>query len=174
VGEVTPPLRVLSEPEPAPADWETVYRNHVSSIYRFVYARTGNKPDAEDVTSTAFMRALPRLRADVSEAETRAYLRATARTVLADMWAQRHGVSADVIDEEAVSNPWTPEAPSVDVSGILERLPPHYRQVLELRFLRGYSIRETAAAMNISVSNAKVMQLRALRRAAGQREEAAS
>ena len=44
--------------------------------------------------------------------------------------------------------------------------PANYRSVLEFRFLRGYSIRETAAAMGVSVANAKVLQLRALRRAA--------
>jgi DNA-directed RNA polymerase specialized sigma24 family protein len=54
----------------------------------------------------------------------------------------------------------------VDVSPILDRLPSNYRSVLEFRFLRGYSIRETAAAMGVSVANAKVLQLRALRRAA--------
>jgi len=42
----------------------------------------------------------------------------------------------------------------------------HYRRVLELRFLRGYSVRETAGAMGITVTNAKVLQHRALRRAA--------
>ena len=54
----------------------------------------------------------------------------------------------------------------VDVSPILDGLPANYRSVLEFRFLRGYSIRETAAAMGVSVANAKVLQLRALRRAA--------
>ena len=49
---------------------------------------------------------------------------------------------------------------------ILDALPANYRSVLELRFLRGYSIRETASAMGVSVANAKVLQLRALRRAA--------
>src|SRR4029077_11202694 len=45
-------------------------------------------------------------------------------------------------------------------------LPGNYRQVLELRFLRGYSLRETAEAMNNTVGAIKVMQLRALRAAA--------
>ena len=61
--------------------------------------------------------------------------------------------------------PLEPER-DVDVSPILDSLPDNYRNVLEFRFLRGYSIRETAAAMGVSVANAKVLQLRALRRAA--------
>jgi DNA-directed RNA polymerase specialized sigma24 family protein len=49
---------------------------------------------------------------------------------------------------------------------VLAQLPANYREVLELRFLRGYSVRETARAMNVTVTNAKVLQWRALRRAA--------
>ena len=38
--------------------------------------------------------------------------------------------------------------------------------MLELRFLRGYSLKEVAAEMKLNVGNVKVMQLRALRAAA--------
>jgi RNA polymerase sigma-70 factor (ECF subfamily) len=156
---------VVGAPE-APHDWEAVYQEHVAPLYRYVYSRTGNTPDAEDVTSTTFLRALPRLRTDVSPGEIRAYLRTTARSVLADVWRQRHGtVLMEFDDERDASRPAEAER-DVDVSGILDGLPSNYRSVLELRFLRGYSIRETAKAMGVSVANAKVLQLRALRRAA--------
>jgi RNA polymerase sigma factor (sigma-70 family) len=161
------PLRVVGASTTAGADWEAVYRNHVTALYRYVYTRTGNRPDAEDVTSTTFMRALPRLRPEVSEGEMRAYLRATARSVLADMWQERHGATTDLIDEDTMSGTWTQEpATEVDVDYVLADLPENYRQVLEFRFLRGYTIKETAAAMGVSIANAKVLQLRALRRAA--------
>jgi RNA polymerase sigma factor (sigma-70 family) len=159
------PLHVVDSGPPAP-DWEAVYRDHVGPLYRFVYARTGNHADAEDITSTVFMRALPRLHAEVSAAELRGYLRATARTVIADLWRDRHGTIFEEIDEEATPNHERVESASPDVESLLQRLPGNYRTVLELRFLRGYSVKETAAAMGVSVSNAKVMQLRALRRAA--------
>jgi RNA polymerase sigma-70 factor (ECF subfamily) len=72
------------------------------------------------------------------------------------------------MNEETTPNVWNPDRADVDVEYVLEGLPPHYRQVLELRFLRGYSIKETASAMGVSVGNAKVLQLRALRKAAAQ------
>jgi len=166
-GDVPASLRVVPSTPPN-ADWETVYRAHVVPVYRYVYTRTGNRADAEDVTSTTFMRALPRLRADVSDGEMRAYLRATARTVLADMWHDRYRAPVDQIDEETTPNAWNPERAEVDVDYVLEGLPPNYRRVLELRFLRGYSIKETAAALGVTVGNAKVLQLRAVRKAAAQ------
>lgn len=168
----TNPLHLVQGTEPPGADWETVYRQHVVALYRYAYARIGNRPDAEDGTSAVFMRALPRLRQACSDGETSAYLRATARTVLADLWRDRHGVTTAELDEETLGDAGVDEAAQPDIEHLLRGLPPHYRRVLELRFLRGYSIRETAEVMGISVSNAKVLQLRALRRAA--REEGAS
>ena len=49
---------------------------------------------------------------------------------------------------------------------ILSLLPERYRQILELRFLRGYSVSQAAAEMNVSQANAKILQYRALRKAA--------
>lgn len=49
---------------------------------------------------------------------------------------------------------------------ILAALPERYRRILELRFLEACSIKEAAQAMDVSVSNAKVLQHRALRMAA--------
>ncbi|MEA2573234.1 MAG: hypothetical protein QOH93_532, partial [Chloroflexia bacterium] len=51
------------------------------------------------------------------------------------------------------------------VAEILAKLSPNYRRVLELRFLQGCSLKETAQAMNITEGNAKVLQHRALHKA---------
>ncbi len=39
-------------------DWESVYRHNVERLYRLMYARGGNRPDAEDLTAEVFMTAL--------------------------------------------------------------------------------------------------------------------
>ncbi len=44
------------------ADWESVYRDNVGRLYRLMYARVGNRPDAEDLTSEVFRTALGPLR----------------------------------------------------------------------------------------------------------------
>lgn len=167
-------LRVVGADDAA--GWEALYRAHVVPVYRYVYARCGNRPDAEDITASVFLRSLPRLRPAASEGEARAYLRATARSLLAEHWATHYGVEMSEYAEDLVSAPPSP-APDEGaanrhrVARLLARLPDHYRRVLELRFLRGLSVRETAQEMEVSVANAKVLQLRALRRAAGLEED---
>ena len=53
----------------------------------------------------------------------------------------------------------------------LATLPEQYRRILELRFLDGCSVREAAAQLGVSVANAKVLQYRALRKAAQAEQE---
>lgn len=160
------PLRVVSDG--CYPDWESVYQDNAIWVYRTVYARVGNRADAEDLTAEVFLAALRPLRLTASVAEVRAYLRTTARTVLAAHWRQTMGreiteiedLAAAPDDEESIST--APER----VAAVLDTLPDNYRRILELRFLQNRSIKESAAEMGLSVANVKVLQHRALRLAA--------
>jgi len=149
--------------------WEEVYRDNAEWVYRLMFGRVGNRPDAEDLTTEVFLTALPRLRMDSARPEVRAYLVATARTALASHWRRTLGreITGIGLDER----PEDPAAPAPNqqreqhVRAILDELPERYRRILELRFLQAYSIKEAAAELGISVANAKVLQHRALKRA---------
>ena len=52
-------------------------------------------------------------------------------------------------------------------TALLAALPDRQRAILTLRFLQGCTIKQAAAELGLSVANAKVLQHRALRRAAG-------
>jgi RNA polymerase sigma-70 factor (ECF subfamily) len=152
------------------ADWEAAYRDNLDWVYRFIYGRLGNRSDAEDVTAEVFLRALPRLKLGAPASQLRAYLTMTARSALADHWRKTYDLELTPGGDYDVAQAPDPGAAHVDngrrANRLLARLPEQYRRVLELRFLQGYSVRETAAALAISVANAKVLQHRALRRAA--------
>jgi len=168
------PLRVV--PDAGYPDWEAVYQDNATWVYRTLYARVGNRADAEDLTTEVFLAALRPLRLTASVSEVRGYLRATARTVLAAHWRETLGREITVIDdieqppesEQAIST-----APQ-RVAGVLEQLPDNYRRILELRFLQGRSIKESAAELGVTVANAKVLQHRALRLAAQVNEKGES
>ena len=167
-GRERPELRIV--PEGCYPSWEAVYDDNVTWVYRLLYARLGSRSDAEDLTSEVFLAAFRPLRLSASVAEVRSYLRATARTVLAAHWRATMGREITVIDDDvAAPDPGrdneTSTAPQ-RVAAVLAELPPQYRRVLELRFLQGRSVRESAKDMGVSVANAKVLQHRALRLAA--------
>ena len=138
-------------------------------VYAFIYARVGNRADAEDLTQQVAMKAIPRLRQGAPASAIRGYLFATARSVLGAFWSTRLGLSeAELREDLVLAVPTSPPSEEgVDtVQKILAQLSDNYRRVLELRFLHGYSLKEVAAEMNSTVGAIKVMQLRALRAAA--------
>lgn len=154
-------------------DWESVYRDNIERLYRLMYARVGNRADAEDLTSEVFRTALGPLKLASSKGEVRSYLLTTAQTILASHWRRTLGAPVTTIDPESamtsLAEPSGIEEPSdapQRATKILAALPERYRRILELRFLEACSIKEAAQAMDVSVSNAKVLQHRALRMAA--------
>src|SRR5262245_64911632 len=80
-------------------DWDAVYRDNVTWVYRLMYGKVGNQPDAEDLTAEVFMTALKPLRVSATVPEVRKYLRMTARTVLASYWGDRMGRQVTMIEE---------------------------------------------------------------------------
>lgn len=176
-------MAAQSEPRPQPqlkvvaedrySSWEAVYEDNVTWVYRLIFARVGNAADAEDLTSEVFLAALRPLRLTASVAEVRAYLRATARTVLAAHWRATMGREITTIDDLAAPEGADEAASTAPnrVAAVLDALPHQYRRILELRFLQGRSVRDSATELGVSVANAKVLQHRALRLAAQVSEE---
>jgi RNA polymerase sigma factor (sigma-70 family) len=169
------PPRVLHiVPDGRYANWEAVYEDNATWVYRTIFARVGNRADAEDLTAEVFLAALRPLKITASVAEVRAYLRATARTVLAAHWRATLGREITSIDDLEDVAPDSEEAISTAperVQAVLATLPSQYSRILELRFLQGRSVQESATEMGVTVANAKVLQHRALRLAAQVNEE---
>jgi RNA polymerase sigma factor (sigma-70 family) len=151
-------------------NWDAIYLDNVERLYRMMYARVGNRADAEDLTAEVFQAALKPLRTAASVGEVRAYLLATARTVLASHWRRHYGAEITTIDvtldRAALDEPVTESDAPRRVRELLAKLPDRYARILQLRFLDSCTLREAAHAMNISLGNAKVLQHRALRQAA--------
>jgi RNA polymerase sigma factor (sigma-70 family) len=169
------PPRLHLVPASSYPDWNAVYRDNVERVYRLMYAKVGNRQDAEDLTAEVFLVALRPLRLDVSGAEVRAYLLAAARTVLAGHWRRTFGAPVTTLADDLDAIPLAAAAPEpAEISersrkrarALLDALPERYRRVLQLRFLHAYSLKEAADELGVTVANVKVLQHRALRAAA--------
>src|SRR6476469_1472662 len=157
-----------------------VYSVYVEEIYKFVFFKLGNREDAEDITSQVFMKAANGLDVTQDERTQVAWLYQVARTTITDYWRLYYKVPSSSLEEMDEANPLhlaaepmimgAPETTEVEpamlrVAAIMGRLPENYRQVLEFRFLKGYSLKETAAAMCVTEANVKVLQHRAIAKA---------
>jgi RNA polymerase sigma factor (sigma-70 family) len=150
-------------------DWEAVYRDNIGRVYALMFGKVGNRADAEDLTAEVFVTALRPLLLPSPVAGVRAYLLATSRTVLARYWRRRLGQQVTELDADhpgEMTGPDTESHAAGKAERILAALPDRYRRVLQLRFIDACSVSEAAKALGVSVANAKVLQHRALRRAA--------
>jgi RNA polymerase sigma-70 factor (ECF subfamily) len=163
-------VQTESRVDAEPATMDVVFDQHVQRVFQFLYTRVGNREDAEDLTSEVFLKASHQLDLQRTNASISTWLFTVARTVLADHWRRyyRFGAIMPINDHNVMAAPPGAEAENSgdeaekNVERILAALPERYRRVLELRFLRGLSIRETAEEMGVTPQNAKVIQHRAL------------
>ena len=139
-----------------------------------MYRSIRNREESEDVTSQIFLKVVSGMD-DTREAKVvKLWLFQLTRTTIADYWHTRARDSTCSL-EALLNSGWqgpTEETPSVNDSAVervqllLQALPMQYREVLTCRFLLNLSIRDTARRMGVTVGNVKVMQFRALKRAA--------
>jgi len=156
-------------------EFQTFYQENLGLIYRYVYSKVGNREEAEDLTSQIFMKAVRGVDTERGPLSVQKWLFQVARTTIADYWRTHYRVSTSSL-EELLEAGWEGPAeedaivissrPTERVQRILHALPEHYREVLTCRFLLNLSIRDTASKMGLTEANVKVLQFRALKRAA--------
>ena len=144
--------------------FETLYRQHASAVFRFAWGLCGNRSCAEDLVSETFVRLLtkaPRIRTRTALA----YLLAVARnTYLNGQRRQRREVE---LPDEIVAPQYDPDGRLDDrarletVIAALGDLPEGERAALLLRIDHELAYEEIAAALDISVGAAKVRVHRA-------------
>jgi RNA polymerase sigma-70 factor (ECF subfamily) len=151
---------------------DNAFHEHVNKIYHFIYAKVGNRADAEDLTSQVFLKAVRWLAEDHNADSVRAWLYTTARSTIVDYWREQSQYHTVPLDDPAALL-FCGSEPELEVARTRERahrilnaLPEREAAVLRLRFLRGYSAAEIGHALGIEAGNVRVIQLRALRRAA--------
>jgi RNA polymerase sigma factor (sigma-70 family) len=150
----------------------SAFQENAAKIYGFVYSKVGNRAAAEDLTSQVFLKAVRWLAADRSGDSIRSWLYTTARTAIADYWREQTTRAQVPLEEFEQVLFLGSDAPAESrrtrewARRVLAALPERESEVLRLRFLKGYSAAEVGQALGLSAGNVRVIQVRALRRAA--------
>lgn len=173
------PMQHNSPAQLALLDEQAFYQENLRPIYRYVYSKVRNREEAEDLTSQIFIKAVRSLDGEQNPQSTRSWLFQVARTTVADYWRAFYRTATSSLDA-LLETGWEDPAENEDedklferssssadyVQRLLQALPERDREVLTCRFLLGLSNRETALRMGVTEGNAKVLQFRALKRAA--------
>lgn len=156
-------------------EFQVFYERYLPLVYRYVYSKVGQREEAEDITSQVFMKAIKDIDYKRDQGSLQHWLLQVARTTIADYWRVRYRISLHSL-EQLLDAGWEGPAeqqpalvsqdPLLRVHAILQVLSEQHREVLNCRFLLNLSIKETALRMGLTESNVKVLQFRALRRAA--------
>jgi len=157
---------------PAAAALGSAFQENAAAIYRFIYAKVGNRAAAEDLTGDVFLKAARWLAEDRSADSIRSWLYTTARSAIADYWHDQSRLpSIPLEDFDAVlfcgtDGPEEVRRTRERALRILAALPEREGEVLRLRFLHGYTAAEIGRALGLTPGNVRILQMRALRRAA--------
>jgi RNA polymerase sigma-70 factor (ECF subfamily) len=148
-----------------------LYLSHHQQIFRFIWSRVYDHELAEDLTGEVFIRMLKNLSTyEYRSLPFRAWLYGIARNLVIDHYRKKNPgttISLDEITGERAAGESLEERTEQtmkfeQVQQMLERINPDEREVVELRFLAGLSLKETALATNKTVAAVKALQHRGL------------
>lgn len=148
-----------------------LYDQHQTEIFRYLWARVGERSVAEDLTGEVFMRMLTGLPGyRPSAAPFRAWLYQIARNLLIDYYrktSKRKMISLQQV--ETVGDGAPDMVTMLDqrltmerVHRALTRLDDAQREVVTLRFLGGLSLQEVAQTLGKTENAVKALQHRGL------------
>ncbi len=162
----------FSEEDRRDAQLEVIFRTHFADLYRYIYRQVNDAVIAEDLASAVFLKALRWLQQDRSPESVKGWLYATARSIIADYWrehTQIHLLPLEAAEEMPMLSDESDEQmrPRQErIQRLLDGLPDRERDILTLRYFQGYSAAEIGQVLGLSANHVRVLQLRALRRAA--------
>ncbi|QQR54490.1 sigma-70 family RNA polymerase sigma factor [Candidatus Peregrinibacteria bacterium] len=163
-----------------------LYQAHKEKVYKFIYFRVGSQADAEDLFQDIMLAAfdsLPRFRGEVPFLH---WCYQVARNKVAYFWRLKSQNRTFELDEEQIGfeeewvNAKDPEEEATEdailfeeiekvrekISKVMDQLPENYAQVLRFRFFEGLTLTQVAEKMEITLNYVKVLQNRALKKAA--------
>ncbi len=150
-----------------PRRFADLYEDNFHRVYAFVARRVENRPDAEDMTSEVFQRALANLKSfEWRGAPFAAWLYRIASNAIADRWQQRareqgRQAADDPADDAQRTNPEEIEK-RARLFRLVDGLPADQRRVIQMRFAEEKGIAEIARELKRSAGAVKQLQFRGI------------
>ncbi len=148
-----------------------LYERYIGRIYNYIYYRTGNISEAEDLTERVFLRALQHIpRYHNRGLPFSAWLYRIAHNLVAN-WHRDDSRRKEIPLEDGLSHPHNPAHPEVKIMQseeqerlirIIRKLPPERQQLIILKFVDDLSNAEIGLVMGRSEGAVKSLYHRTL------------
>jgi len=146
-----------------------VYDRYFPEIYRYVYYRLGDQSQAEDIASDVFVRLLEAVKKKRGpQTNIKGWLLSTASNVIADYLRRTYNRPTETLSDSmpdfgtSLTDEIDRRQQTDSIRTAYIQLTTEQQDVLALRFGDGYSLEETARAMQKNVNAVKALQFRAL------------
>ncbi|RME42852.1 MAG: sigma-70 family RNA polymerase sigma factor [Caldilineae bacterium] len=162
---------LIEEAKHNPEAFGILYRRYVNQIYTYIYYRTGNRQDAEDLTARVFHKALDHIGNYKHKGHPfSAWLYRIAHNLVANWHRDRQKRKTVPIESlsgvgSKYGNPYQNTAKNEATRILLEaisQLPPVRQQLLILKFIEGLSNAEIGRILNRSEGAIKSLYFRTL------------
>jgi RNA polymerase sigma-70 factor (ECF subfamily) len=147
--------------------FQELYESYATEVYRFAFSLSGERAEAEDITSETFIRAWVK-KSTIRTETLKAYLMTIARNTFLE---RRRKSRREVALEETLSDPAAgPEDRAetrlelMRIEKLLQTLPEIDRAAFVLRVRHGLPYEEIARVLEITLASAKVKVHRVRRR----------
>jgi RNA polymerase sigma-70 factor (ECF subfamily) len=146
-----------------------LYDHYEEQIYRFIYLKTGQKEDAEDLTHQVFLQAFRKIK-DYKDFgfPFSSWLYRIARNEVIDFYrSKKTNIPLEDVDnvlksEEDKKNDLDFKIQLEEVKKAISKLKPEYQDVIIMRFIEDLSIKEVSRILNKSEGAIKLIQHRAM------------
>ena len=139
---------LIEQAKSDPGAFGLLYENYLQKIYNYVYYRTGNHHDAEDLTAKTFQRAMKHIsRYEQRGVPFSAWLYRIAHNVVANWHRDQSRRKVVALDELVLYQRWQQSPEGLveeneerrELLKVIRRLPADRQQLLVLKFVEGMS-----------------------------------
>lgn len=149
-----------------------LYDSALPQVYGYLLSRSGQRQLAEDLTAETFLAAVDAFRANAPVSMGAAWLIGVARHKLTDHWrrqareertlraAWQEARTAGPATAEA-EDPWNERLDALRAREVLQRLGPHHRAALTLRYMDDLPVADVAGLLGRTVHATEALLVRA-------------
>ena len=145
-----------------------LYDRALPQVYGYLLSRCGQRTVAEDLTAETFLAAVDAVRAGQGAPVSTAWLVGVARHKLSDHW-RRQAREQRALREAAAEpgalagqdDPWDARLDALRARAVLQRLGPHHRAALTLRYMDDLPVPQVADLLGRTVHATEALLVRA-------------